>query len=193
MTIYDENKQNFPELDDLKTAKNDFLKDIYLKAFKYQLSPRQIAAAQKALATEKSFGGQTPFDINKQKFPEIDKLSDILKKKPFYDNYFISDVLGKAARYILSDKQLDALKREYNKLTSEVIELDEEEIGYFKILLNYFNRFSRQYSPMGDIADELLGKISTKNFTIDDKKKMFKHILKYKKSMFKYIFNELKI
>ena len=79
MTIYDENKLNFPDLDLLKTAKNSFLIDIYSKSFKYNLSVKQIEAAKRALAAEQSYGGKSPLDINRQNFNEFDILVEVIE------------------------------------------------------------------------------------------------------------------
>jgi hypothetical protein len=190
MTIYDQNKQAFPDLDQLKTANNTFLKDIYLKASKYLLSPRQISAAQAALAQEKAFGGLTPYDVNKKAFPQIDALKKLILTKNDWYNDFIDDVLNKANRYILSPKQISVLEKEYDKLSAPKEELSDEQRIFYEALLHYFDRFSDRYSNNGFIAQGYLLKIKNGEFNESDKKSMFKMVHKFKKSVFTFIFGD---
>lgn len=48
MSKYDDNKKKLPDLDKFPTSKKSFLHDIYRKASKYNLSDKQVVAAQRA-------------------------------------------------------------------------------------------------------------------------------------------------
>ena len=190
MTIHDQNKQKFPDIDLLKNSKNAFLQDIYAKSFRYDLSDKQIEAAKKALAAEQSYGGKTPYEINKQHFPNLFELEKLIASEE-YPSSFVSDILFKSKVYILSDKQISILEREYAKLTSNNIDLSDEEKNIYRIILYFCDRFSSRYSNMPAMSEYFLHRIKENKFTENDRQRMFHMLIRFKKSLFNYIFNEL--
>jgi len=184
--VYKKNLELLPELDQFPSSENDFLKDIQAKANKYLLSDRQIEAAQRAWDRIKTaqLSGQpilSPWDENVKRFPELNTANfrEILQSS---SNEFMFDLYSKARRFILSDKQIEALKTVYKRENNFYVPTDKQA---FDLVIR-----AVALTPRGDWILRELGdyynshRIKMGIYTI-----IMEKVHHFRKSIFKNIFN----
>lgn len=186
MTTYEKNKERIPELDSFKGHDIEFLSDIYDKANKYNLSDKQVAAANKAYDNYVRSGGKTPWEQNVEQWPEIKHLKknrvSITKISSYKEKDLVVDMLYNATRYKLSEKQLNLLKKLYYGMLDRV----NVSPDLYKIL-----NLLTSCSPRSDFAYSLYERFGHNKFTEmtrNDYDKMVSMLTKYKKCLMKRIF-----
>ena len=146
------NKLAFPEIEDLidflgknSSYDNSMVRDIASKANKWTLSPKQINVLIKAWENIKSTEGQSPFSINLTNFPDLQKLQDFYDKKTDYDlqDDMIRSILYQSKSKVLSDKQMNVLRKAAQGINSPKLYFTEREIKNFEFALSSLNRLSR--------------------------------------------------
>lgn len=186
MTTYDKNKEKIPNLDNFKDSKNNFLNDIYKKAQKYNLSDRQVYAANKAYQNIIDSGGKTPWEQNVEQFPEIKDFKDKVEEMTFETDYktrdIVYDMLSKASKYKLSEKQIGFLKKLYNGL--------QEKVGVSENIYKVLEILTK-CSPRSDFAEGFYLRFAQNKYDKMNKKDydtMVGMLIKYKRCMMKRIF-----
>lgn len=117
---YEVNKEKIPHLDEFENTKNKFLKDIHKKASVWILSDKQVWAANKAWENYETYGDKTPWEVNVERAPELNQMQGLEY------NEFLFDIVDKAKRYVLSDKQLAAFQRAYKGHATRITPSDPE-------------------------------------------------------------------
>ena len=186
MTTYEKNKEQIPELDNFKNSTNNFLADIYRKAQKYNLSDKQVAAANRAYDNMKQAGGKTPWEQNVEQWPDIQDLKDninsILEMASSRSAEIMRDIVYKAGKYKLSDKQIGFLKKLYYE-AKDVVEVDRDKIMR---VLDYLERCSPMSNFAADLKYESIGDFMPR--VTYEKLTSMTH--KYRRCIFKRVFKQ---
>ena len=193
----------FPELQDLidyisshPNYGNFKARDISSKSSKWVLSPAQMSVLQKEWSFLKSSGGRSPFDINCDKWPELDLFDKFWSTKTDYQrpDDMINSVLSQARSRPLSDKQLDVLKRRWEAESSaEYIEMNEREIGGISYALSCLDRLA--YAPSTAVSNvpgrvrDLIYKMDKGKYTSVDDAALLKIVDHYKKKIYSTLFS----
>lgn len=187
MTTYEKNKEKIPNLDDFKDSKNNFLSDIYKKASRYNLSDRQVAAANRAYDNLQASGGKTPWEQNVEQWPEIQDLKDNMSKidsvQSIKTSEIIHDMVFKASRYKLSEKQIEFLKKLY-KESQDFVQIDKEKM---KRVLNFLS----SCSPRSDFVFDAQAQLSQSEEDVMLRSiynKIVSMAHKYRRCIFKRVF-----
>lgn len=187
MSTFDENKEKLPDLEKFKDVKHPFLNDIYRKASRYNLSDKQIYAAQKAWDNIQAAGGKTPWEQNVEQYPRIqyikDNLRDITNKISFGNMDFVVDLIEKAEKYKLSEKQINLLDANTRFASKE---MDIFNISGIEKLLSTLKRCS----PRSDFLYSLPHGLE--NLTVSDYNRIIKTAHKFKRCVWKRIFGDKK-
>jgi hypothetical protein len=129
------------------------------------------------------------FKKNLENFPELKEIGKWLKDN---NNSFLSSIYHNAHKWELSDNQINAAKRSFEKiLNTKYIEFNDKQIKLWKKIIekylpqpNYYNNSTFNY----DMLDLI---ISNKKLTQGQYSTLYGKILKYRKSIIKKIFKEL--
>jgi len=199
------NLVNFPELQDLldyisshPNYGNLKVRDISSKTSKWVMSPAQMSVLQKEWAFLKSSGGKSPFDINCDKWPDLDLFDKFWSAKDPEDyqmsDEMINSILFQAKNRPLSDKQLDVLKRRWEiESSAEYIEMTEREIDNLNSVLSCLDKLS--YVPNAAVSgvpsriSDILRKMKKGKYTSVDDKALLKIVDHYKKKIYSSLFN----
>ena len=195
------NKLAFPEIEDLidflgknSSYDNSMVRDIASKANKWTLSPKQINVLIKAWENIKSTEGQSPFSINLTNFPDLQKLQDFYDKKTDYDlqDDMIRSILYQSKSKVLSDKQMNVLRKAAQGINSPKLYFTEREIKNFEFALSSLNRLSRaqvySVSQVPERVFQIIEKMKQDRYTEKDDDILKGIVSKYKRKIYTSLF-----
>ena len=195
------NKLAFPEIEDLidflgknSSYDNSMVRDIASKANKWTLSPKQINVLIKAWENIKSTEGQSPFSINLTNFPDLQKLQDFYDKKTDYDlqDDMIRSILYQSKSKVLSDKQMNVLRKAAQGINSPKLYFTEREIKNFEFALSSLNRLSRaqvySVSQVPERVFQIIEKMKQDRYTENDDDILKGIVSKYKRKIYTSLF-----
>lgn len=183
MSTFDENKERLPNLEKFKDVKHPFLNDIYEKASKYNLTDRQVYAAQKAWDNIQAAGGKTPWEQNIEQYPRLKYISDnlikITNKISFGNMELVGDLVDKARKYKLSEKQINLLDTN-TRFASE--ELKKFNTNGLEKLVDILKKCSPRSEFLYSFPYDL------KNLTMSDYNRIIKMAHKFRRCIWKKVF-----
>ena len=197
-----QNQLAFPELDQLidwlnknPNYSNSMIKDIASKSSKWNLSPKQIQALEDAWNQIKNFNGKSPFDVNIEKFPELDKLIDFMSKKTDWEKSddIVSSILYQVKNKIISDKQLNVLINKWKALNSNVLPIESEQVKKLSFALKGLDNLMR--APNSVVAEiplnirAMFDKMLHGTYNEEDDKRLMNIVHKYRRKIFSSLFD----
>lgn len=187
MSTFDDNKAKLPDLEKFKDVKHPFLNDIYRKADSYNLSDKQVYAAQKAWDNIQAAGGKTPWEQNVEQYPRIEyiknNLSDITSKISFGNMDFVVDLIEKAEKYKLSEKQINLLDTNTRFASEELNKFNPNGLERLIVTL-------KKCSPRSDFLYTMPNELE--NMTMSDYNRVIKMAHKFKRCVWKRVFGDKK-
>lgn len=132
----------------------------------------------------------TPYEINKQKFPEIDKIGEWLDAGN--QNDFIESVYKQASKRELSDRQIEGIKKFYERITtpkpSKLKFTEKRREALIFAIEEYLKSYAMNtYEMMNSFVDQLKRNryLSEKQYAV-----ITRLAHRYRKDIFKRVFGE---
>ena len=130
------------------------------------------------------------FEKNLGNFPELKEIGEWLKNN---NNSFLSSIYHNAHKWELSDNQINAAKKSFDKiLNTKYVEFNDKKVKLWKKIIeeylpqpNYYNDSTFNYDMLNLIIDN-------KKLTQGQYDALYGKILKYRKSIIKKVFKEYK-
>jgi hypothetical protein len=132
------------------------------------------------------------YDQNKAKLPDLDLF-------PTTRNTFLQDIHRKAQRYKLTDKQVSAAQRAWDRMSAKktaaakvAIKLSDSDVETILYAIEQMIQMRGMYVG-GDFLYDIRGRVKTKK-TLSPKQyaAMIRSMTRYKKAFFRRVFHERK-